>query len=166
MHPRIMKKEVVIAVLIGLTMGLIITFGLYRVRTSLLPSNSDRPVPQQLKPTPTAEAVTNGADLTVLNPPDGYVSAEADLTVTGSTTPNSYVVLFVNDDDYISTADETGNFSFSVTLDDNSSVLTIHALDESGTVTTVERTVFVTDLFETPQEDAEATTEETTESEE
>lgn len=166
MHPRNMKKEVVIAVLIGLTMGLIITFGLYRVRTSLLPGKSDTPVPQQIKPTPTAEILTNGADLTVLNPPDGFVSSETALTVTGTASPNAYIVLFVNDDDYISTADETGNFSFSVTLEKNSSVLTIHALDESGRVTTVERTVFVTDLFDTSAEDAAPNSEETTQTEE
>lgn len=131
-------------------MGLIITFGLYRLRSTLLNGSSSQSVPNQVKPTKTPSTEAVSAELTVLNPIDGLVTEEKEVTVTGSTVQNAYVVLFVGDTDYISTADETGNFSFTVQLKENSNVLTVYAINDSGTVISTERVVFVTDAFSNP----------------
>ena len=132
-------------------MGLIITFGLYRLRSTLLDGSSSQPVPNQVKSTKTSTDEVASAELSVLNPIDGLVTEEKEVTVTGSTTQNSYVVLFVGDTEYISTADETGNFSFTVELENNSNVLTVYSINESGTVISTERVVFVTNAFSNPE---------------
>ncbi len=142
-----MKKEVLIAVLIGLSMGLVITYGIYRVQSTL----NEPPV------TDVAEVVEEAANALLSNagsalvsihsPEDGSIQSDTALQMAGTTLPNTFVVLFVNDQDFISTTDDSGNFSFSVELKRGTNVLNLHVVDSSGTITTTERVVVVTDLF-------------------
>lgn len=134
-----MKKEIVIAILVGLIFGLIITYGIYRMRSALTRDSTTITVSASPIPSPSAQTAT----LTIFNPEDGIIQEQKELTVSGSAIPNSYVVLFVNNEDYISSADQTGNFSFNVILEDGGSILKIHSIDSSGTTTTLERTVIV-----------------------
>ena len=145
-----MKKEVIVAILIGLSFGLIITYGLYRVRRAVTaPANNTTittPANDTATPTPA------GAMLTVLSPEDGRVQEEKEVTVTGTATPDSIVVLFVNGEEFISSSDSSGNFSFTVALEEGSTILSVHALDESGVGATEERVIVVSDLLsEQPQ---------------
>ena len=133
-----MKKEVVISILIGLTLGLIITYGIYRMRTALLAPRTTTEI--LATPTPSAEPLAN---LTILNPIEGLIQTQNTITVTGTTLPNSIVVLFVSEEDQITTADANGNFSFESELKTGSNVLTVHTVDESGITTSVERVVIV-----------------------
>ena len=134
-----MKKEVVISVLIGLTLGLIITYGIYRMRTALTapPESGDIEATASPSPTPANNS------LTVLSPLDGTIQTGTSLTVTGTAPPNSIVVLFVDEEDQITTADDSGNFSFIADLETGSNVLTVHTVDENGISTSVERVVIV-----------------------
>lgn len=134
-----MKKEMFIAILIGLTLGLIITYGVYRMRLAFLRGSDNVTVSQAPDPTPSTDATT----LTIFSPEDGTIQTQKELTVSGTTVPDSYVILFVNNEDYISTADSTGNFSFNVILGDGGNILKIHTVDSNGTTTTVQRTVIV-----------------------
>lgn len=167
-----MKKEVILAILIGLGMGLFITYGVYRVKSSITtPPVTDLEEATDASPTTTATP----ALIAIHNPEHGQVQTESTITVTGTTTQEAYVVLFVNDIEYISTADETGNFSFEVELDDGVNYITIHVIHNDGTTAQDERVVVVSTALvdlETSQASAEAsasaestdtTTEESTE---
>lgn len=139
-----MKKEVLIAILIGFGLGLSITYGIYRLRTAL----KDRPqtiadiVNSTTTPAPEPQAM-----LAVLTPEDGAIQTEKATTVAGSTIPNSLVILFVNDTDFIQTSDVSGNFSFQVDLKDGSNVLITHVVTEGGEVITKEKVVVVSNLY-------------------
>lgn len=141
-----MKKEVLIAILIGLTFGLIITYGVYRMRLALTRDSTNVSVETSPVPSPSTTATT----ISILHPEDGIIQAEKELTVTGTSTPDSYVVLFVNNEDYISTADQTGSFSFNVILNSGGNVLKVHAVSSDGTTTVLERTVIVQELTTSP----------------
>lgn len=161
-----MKKEVILAILIGLGMGLFITYGVYRVRTSIsTPPVTDLEEATEASPTTTATP----ALIAIHNPEHGQVQSESSTTVTGTTTENAYVVLFVNDSDYISTADETGNFSFEVELKDGPNYLTVHVIHNDGTTAQDERVVIVSsaleDLEENQTEEATQSADTTEESE-
>lgn len=146
-----MKKEVILAILIGLGMGLFITYGVYRVKSSITsPQITDLDEATEASPTTTATP----ALIAIHNPEHGRVQAESTTTVTGTTTENSYVVLFINNDDYISTSDETGNFSFEVELEDGVNYITVHVVKHDGTTATDERIVIVSEVLadlEAPQ---------------
>jgi len=152
-----MKKEVVIAILIGLSFGLIITYGLYRVRKAVTTPNTSSTItaPTDATATPTPA----GAMLTILSPEDGHVQEENEVTVTGTATPDSIVVIFVNGEEFISSADASGSFSFTVALEEGSTILSVHAIDESGVGATQERVIIVSKLLSEqpePQADKEA----------
>jgi hypothetical protein len=154
-----MKKEVLIAILLGLVVGLVITYGLYRVRTSI----SQPPVAELTQLATSAAVLTQASStaITILNPEEGAVLSERALRVTGTTSSDSYIVLFVNDEDYVSTTDETGNFSFEVTLENGVNVLRVHVVDTEGTTTTAERVVVVSSIFQdgkAPEASASAAT--------
>ncbi len=142
---RQMKKEILLAILIGLAFGLFITYGLYRVRKATQ-STSTQPV-STTAPAASPASEPSSALLTILNPEDNLVQEETSTTVTGTTQPNAIVVLFVNDEENISTADETGNFSFTVDLESGSSILTVHAIDENGESVSATRTIVVSSLL-------------------
>jgi hypothetical protein len=140
-----MKKEVLIAITLGLFVGLLITYGMYRVRSAV-----NRTPVAQLEETATDAAMLaeNSTLITILNPEEGVILTERQLTVTGTTIPESHIVLFVNNTDYISTTDATGNFTFEVTLEDGTNVLTVHVVDAEGQTTSTERIVVVSNIFE------------------
>lgn len=135
-----MRKEFLLAILIGLICGLFITYGVYQAKQP--PANPDQNLNQlanQLTPT---LAVDSG-ELTLYHPTDGLVLAEAKTTITGKTIPNSKIVIFINDDPIITTADATGNFSKEVGLATLSNLLLVYAIDEDGQQIQAERTVIV-----------------------
>lgn len=135
-----MRKEVIFAILIGLSLGLVITYGIYRARMSL------NTPPQLLSengtsPTPSPETVSN---LLITNPDDEAIVDQKQIPVAGTTTANAFIVVIVNDNEYITTADETGNFSVEVELANNSNVIQVFTLDEDGSQSMKELTVIYT----------------------
>jgi len=154
-----MKKEVLIAIFVGLSMGLIITFGVYRVKNSI----AETPTADLEENPLEAEATAVATILALHSPDDGTIQTGKELTVTGTTIPNAFVVLFVNDTDFISNSDESGNFSFKIELENGTNILRVHVLNDDGGETVEERLVVVSDAFEkeaaaTNQKDTQATT--------
>jgi len=145
-----MKKEVVVAILIGLTLGLVVTYGVYRARTSLLNLPATQTTGETPSPTPSSSPHNT---LTLLSPSDESVQNTKDVKVTGTTDPDATVVIFVNDKVQVTTADKSGNFSLQTQLNSvngGSNVITVRTIDENGNTAEEQRTV----IFDTvPLED-------------
>jgi len=134
-----MKKEIFIAICLGLLVGLLITFAIYqnKFKTQTPDDNT-----QELTNNPPEASPSNTiGQLTLLSPEDEIVQETEELTVAGSTAANSFVVIFVNEEELITSADELGNFSLKIKLEKGSNVIIVHVLNEDGEVTTLERTV-------------------------
>lgn len=140
-----MKKEMLIAVIIGFLLGLVITYGIYRIRVA---SNSN----VTAVPSPTPGNVLNPGEgdslITIHSPLEGSIQKEKTATITGSTVPNSFIVLFVNETDYIRQSDSEGNFSFEVPVVDGSNLLSLQLVTNEGITVTKERTLIVTNLYD------------------
>jgi len=166
-----MKKEVLLAIIIGAVMGLFITFGIYQAQQADQESAAVDVAQLELTPTPNLE-IEQAGKLTIHHPEDGLITEASSVKVAGQTVANAYVVIFVNDEPIIVTADETGNFSKEVELDDLNNIITVHSVDSDGNTNKIERTVIVyeddlkvktaTDSAETETE-ADANNEETAE---
>ncbi len=141
---KYMKKEVLVAIFVGLSMGLIITFGVYRVKSSI----TEKPTAEFIQDNQETEATATPTVLALHSPDDGTIQLEKELTVTGTTIANSFVVVFVNDSDSVSTSDESGNFTIKVTLDDGVNIIRVHVIDENSSSVVEERLVVVSDAFE------------------
>ncbi len=143
-----MKKELLLAIVIGLTFGLIITYGIYRARMSF----TQPPRGSQTSPTPTASPETeNSANLRIVSPMDESIQSDKAVTVAGTTIPGSHVVIFINETENITSADASGNFSIQGTLEAGSNIISIQALDENGNLTVQERTVILVSASSEPQ---------------
>ena len=146
-----MRKEVIIAIILGLGLGFVITFGVYRTRQALRDTPSSKQQAEALKTPSSVIAPVTEQDLAIRNPEDGTITAEKSIVVTGQSEPNSPVVLLVNDTEYLSTTDDSGNFSFDAPLRLGSNVLTTYILRDDGSAFTDQRTVIMgdfTDLLE------------------
>lgn len=135
-----MKKEVIIAILIGLALGLFITYGVYQARTGL----SQKSMDPSLLPQPITETPFSG-ELALNSPADESVQNENTVSVSGTTLPNSFVVVFVGNKETITHSDDSGNFSVEVELEDGGNVVTVFVIDQDGGSLSLERTVTVTD---------------------
>ncbi len=139
-----MKKEVILAILIGLVMGLFITFGFYYSQKSEEEDQTTTTIEELevVKPTQDPEKV---GKITIYNPEDEIIQEDLTTKVTGKTSANAFIVIYVNNDPIIIQADQTGNFSKEVELETLANVLRIHAVDADGNQHTEERTVIVYD---------------------
>ncbi len=138
-----MKKEVILAIVVGIIMGLFITYGVYQANQAIEPAATDvNQLENQVQPTPGS---AKNAKLTIYSPEDELIQAELTTKVTGKTIANSYVIIFVNEAPYITLADETGNFSKDLTLETYANYINIHSLDEDGQDISQNRTVIVYD---------------------
>lgn len=139
-----MKKEVLIAIFVGLSMGLIITFGVYRVKTSI----TEQPIADFIENEEDTEVTATPTLLALHSPEDNTIQTEKELIITGTTIQNTFIVVFVNDEDYLSTSDESGNFSVKVELEENENIIRVHVVDEESASVVEERLVVFTDAFE------------------
>jgi hypothetical protein len=132
-----MKKEVLIAILIGLGLGLIVTYGIYRAKTSLN-SSQQAATTSESSPDP-SDSVHNS--LTLLSPEDETIQATSEVKITGATDPNALVIIFLNDLQQVIRADKSGNFSVLTNLQQGSNVIIVRTLDEDGNSAEQQRTV-------------------------
>lgn len=157
-----MRKEVIIAILIGLVMGLFITYGFYQSQKVADPNQIS--TIDELETAEPISPVENGK-LTLFSPEDETVQKDKTVKVAGSTSPNSFVVIFVNNSPIITQADETGNFSREVTLEPLANIISVYSIETDGGTNMVQRAVVVYDQ-EISQDEAQATAADDDENEE
>ena len=146
-----MKKEFLLAIIVGLVMGLFITYGIYYSQKSEEQTQITTTIEELEKNESSTEPEVNGL-VTIYNPIDESIIEDNSTTVTGKTIAEAFVIIFVNDDPIITQADETGNFSKEVNLNDLANIIRVHAIDEDGQDYVVERTVVVYDQELTEEE--------------
>jgi hypothetical protein len=136
-----MRKEVLLAILIGAGLGLLITFAVYQSRRSLSDAQKDQV--QDVLCNPVADQQENNGQLSITFPEDNLIVDNQRLIVSGNTQVNNFVIIFVNNEELITNADESGNFSKEIRLDQGANVLSIHSINQDGLVNQVTRTVIV-----------------------
>lgn len=122
-----MRKELLLAIILGLSLGLIITYGIYRSRNASV--NTDQQEVLKASPSPVSETAGN---LSILTPKDESIVNQSEINITGLTDPDAYLVIFVNDNENITLADASGNFSLKTNLELGSNVIRVHSLDTDG----------------------------------
>lgn len=136
-----MRKEILLAVFVGITLGLMITFGIYQnSENNKTGQNSDT---DQLinNPISTESAIIQDPQLVINSPEEELLTNEEELIVSGSGNPDSFVVILVNDVESISNTDESGNFSVKVKLIPGGNLIEINSIDEDGKQISKQRTV-------------------------
>src|SRR5688572_27112854 len=95
-----MKKEVAFAIVIGLVLGLVVTFGIYTARQAAEPSVAKS---AELLASTTPDGGPNpvlnapNSSLVVISPEDGLITNAKEVQVSGTTLPDALVLMFYND---------------------------------------------------------------------
>lgn len=120
-----MRKEVLVAILIGALLGLVVAFGIWSANQALAPKVLPSP-----PPTPEERAVQQG--LIVTEPESGAVVSRDRITVRGSASLSSTVVILTNLNEIIAEVASDGSFNQEVELEGGPNEIKVVAYDGEG----------------------------------
>ena len=123
-----MRKEIIIAIIIGFGLGLVITFGIWTANRALkeAPPEEEVPAPvEEITPVPTFS-------LTINEPQDSSISSEEKITISGTTASEAVVVILYQEGEKILEADQDGNFETEITLAGGANEVKVSAYDSEG----------------------------------
>ena len=130
-----MKKEILIAILIGFILGLIITFGIWTANKSLK-DNQDEQSPKKtgevsvLTPEETEE-LKKQISLEITEPINNSISEEEEITIKGTTSPFAVVTVIYQESEKIIEADEQGSFETEISLVGGTNEIKISAFNQA-----------------------------------
>ncbi len=111
-----MRKEIIVAVIMGLILGMVIAYGIYRTNQTIDNKIENTNTNNGLSSPSEDTSINNEVKLTVIEPEnlDGII--ENPITLSGLTQQNSYVVVSSENDDVVLKSDTKGGFSTTVNL--------------------------------------------------
>ncbi|MEK7160117.1 MAG: hypothetical protein AAB702_01390 [Patescibacteria group bacterium] len=133
-----MKQERVILSFIMVVIGLLVAgaaFYFYQT-TKVVSTNSSA----LANPTPT-ESPKSTIFLSINTPASEEVVSNKTLIISGKTLPQATIVIVTNSDQLVVKPSTQGDFSTTVTLENDQNLIRIHSLSSNGEIATVERTV-------------------------
>ena len=123
-----MRKEVLIAIIIGFGLGLLITFGIWTANKALKETAPTTTVPTEeaeITPTPNLE-------LLITSPEDNTISEEEMIEVSGQTIAKAIIAIIYPDGEKLLEADKDGNFSTEISLVGGDNQIKISAFNNEG----------------------------------
>lgn len=135
-----MRKEILLAVFVGITLGLMITFGIYQNSENAKTGQNNTTDQLVKNSVGTESANIQDPQLVINSPEEDLFTNEDELIVSGSGVPNSFVVILINDVENITNTDESGNFSLKVKLTEGGNLIEINSINEDGKQISKQRT--------------------------
>ena len=127
-----MKKEVLIAIIIGFTLGLIITIGVYTAQKSI--NQRDQLLSPQSESSDNND-LDNSHSLNITSPANYHISKSSPITITGITSPNAMIAATAIESESLTTSDFQGNFSIEVDVEAGENIIQVTSYDQSGNFT-------------------------------
>lgn len=139
-----MKKEVIIAIIIGTCVGLIVTVGFFLWQNStnqnsqILSPLVDHPSTQ---PTP---AIPPTASLTLVSPLDESLTDQPKTKIIGAAPPSSWILILGEKGEKVVQTDNQGNFETEISLVSGENEITIKCFNENQEISSKTITVVYT----------------------
>lgn len=143
-YNSLMRKEVLISILVGLFLGLVITYGFYIAKLSTQTAVMTKKQDIELLPSLTPEN-SIGGKLKISVPEDESIVTANKITLNGQTDKESFVVISLLDQVQVINSDGSGNFTQEIQLKPGGNIIQIKTLDENGIVSSITRSVFFDD---------------------
>jgi len=126
-----MKKEVILAIVIGFGLGLVITFGVYNARKSLQEvSQIKSPQTEEVEPIATPTSIL--PSLSIIAPLDQSITKESKISVSGVAAPSSWIVILSEKGEKLLQADEKGSFEGEIFLISGENEIQVYSLTDKG----------------------------------
>ncbi len=134
MWPKMkVKKEVTVAIVIGLIIALVVTGGILRARTALSKIKIPSKDAQQNRPVESGKIERKSNELFVdLTTPDNSVTTEPKLTLTGKTLPGTYIAILAEKGEYLIVPSDAGTFSQDIVLIKGANTITVTVYQNDG----------------------------------
>lgn len=123
-----MRKELIVASIIGIAFGLVIAFGVYRINSSLKPNDKK----SQTSTTPNPKAIISEFKITLDKPQNNDVLTADTVPVSGITKPLIWITISGEDADYVVQSDDKGEFKQEVDLVAGINQIKLTAFDTNG----------------------------------
>ncbi|PIU32986.1 hypothetical protein COY29_01255 [Candidatus Woesebacteria bacterium CG_4_10_14_0_2_um_filter_39_14] len=129
-----MKKEILIAIIIGFILGLVITFGIWTANKSLQEnSKTQKTEVSETQPVVTEISPEEGQiPLIISSPENNALVNQEKIEIIGQTTAQATVIILYEEGEEVFQADEKGEFSQEITLVGGANEIKITAFDAEG----------------------------------
>jgi len=133
-----MFKEFILAIALGALLGFGLTGGYfaYKKSQSASPKDDNIPTPTLVDTQTTTPAESSTDDtvnsthhLTIDSPEDEAIFSNSQVTVSGTTTADSYIIITTPTNTYFATASDKGSFSQEIEIDSGANIIQIDAID-------------------------------------
>jgi len=125
-----MRKEVVLAIIAGVVLGVVVAFGVWRANSALKPKGEEsKNVAQSENKNVSSPSKLS---LTIAKPGNNEVITEIPIVVSGITKPFSWVTISGQEEDYIVSSDASGNFEENIDLSAGVNQIIVKVFDEQG----------------------------------
>lgn len=123
-----MRKEVLVAIVLGVGLGLAVAFGIWRANLALAPKqNSLQTEAPLVSPEP-----EDFSELVVTQPENNLVVMKDTTVIKGAATPQATIVITTGEDEYVLEADSDGSFEKEVELAAGPNEIKIASFDDLG----------------------------------
>jgi len=132
-----MIKELFLAIILGALLGFGLTGGYYSITKKNTPPVSSIITPSPTSPTtsPTPSIAQTTQEIIIAEPENNSIVSSPKTIITGSATPDSYIIINTPIKTYDSKSDTEGNFSVSVDLAPDINQIHITVIDSNDTQT-------------------------------
>jgi len=137
-----MRKEVILAVIIGVLLGGVILYGINIANNSTKNTTAEETEESNTKATPSPSKTNNQISIAI--PLDNSVVTEAAISLKGTTKANSNIAIISESDDILTTSDESGAFEATINLINGENLITITVVDEKQATSSSSITVIRT----------------------
>lgn len=127
-----MRKEVLVAILIGIILGSAVAFGIWRANLALLPKKEAVQTEQQPGPSLDEQKTSS---LIITQPENNTIVSQDKVTIKGAASPNSTVIILTNLKDYVAETDKDGAFEQEVELEGGPNEILVTSYDEASNET-------------------------------
>ncbi len=126
-----MRKEVSIAIIIGIILGGVILYGIKIANDSTMSLGTPPPSPTSVTPSPTSSnSNTKNTRLSVNSHVSGQVIFEKEIILAGKSISNSPISIIWEDDEVIQKTNESGEFSQKITLISGENNIQVDVVDQ------------------------------------
>ena len=141
-----MRKEVWLAIIGGIVLGLVIGFGVYRINFAFKKGG-----PPQGSPTPSPN---NQSGLTIAKPNYDDVITSLPLKISGIASKDSWTVISTDTNDYVTKADDKGIFEKEIDLVGGVNQIIVSSITQDKNVSSQELRLVYSTQLETPKPDS------------
>lgn len=129
-----MRKEVSIAIIIGIILGGVILYGIKIANETTSSLGTPKPTPSLItSPTPTStNQESKNTRLNITSHAAGQVLFEKEIILSGKTIPSSQISIIWEDDEIITKTNVSGEFSQKITLISGENNIQIDVVDQNN----------------------------------